>query len=511
MPLYDYQQNLYQRVREAFRGNRAVCMQLATGAGKTQIFTEMAKSAEKKRLIVWIVVPRNELLQQASDTLFGKGVPHGLIAAGTVESRAYNVHVVSKDTLIRRYDKIKRMPDFIIIDECHLALDRYLEIAARYPDAKILGVTATPARLDGRGLAELYNILVEGPTLAELVERRELSGLRYFCPPIEGLGDLKRAGTEYNMNDLEALLTVRKIYGQAIDHYRRHADHKPCLVFCRSIKAADKTANEFRSAGYKFENIDGTMTYKKRKALIHGLKTGEIDGLTSCELITYGLDVPRVECIIMLRPTLSRTLNCQMIGRGMRKYPGKDELIVLDHVGNLQEHGHPLAPYEWQFDGVERRKRAKADPSLIARLCPQIDFLYCDKPSCAGCPHSDGGKDPRPPIVIDTELVEAEFPIKMKDRDPLEREMMESNIHAAISDFKAAEIIGGFNAGAVGELLEIAHMTGRKPLWVYMQLSHERVTVNVPLLHEISRQRGFKKGWTHFATKSIEKIMENRK
>jgi superfamily II DNA or RNA helicase len=486
-------------------------MQAPTGSGKTYLFTEMAKNAAKKRLNVWIVVPRNELLQQASDHLFGAGVAHGLIAAGTMESRAYNVHVVSKDTLIRRFDKIKRPPDFMIVDEAHLALDRYLEIAGRYPNAKILGVTATPERLDGRGLSELYQAHVQGPSLGDMVERGDLSNLRYFCPPIEGLDDIKRTGTEYNQNGLEALLTVRKVYGEAISHYRRHADHKPCLVFCRSVKAATKTAQEFSAAGYKFENIDGTMAYKKRKALIGGLKTGELDGLTSCELITYGLDVPRVECVIMLRPTLSRTLYFQMIGRGLRNYPGKKELVVLDHVGNLQEHGHPLAPYEWQFDGVEKRKREKADPEIIARLCPHIDFLYCDKPSCAGCPHSDGGKDPRPPVQIDTDLVEADSPVKMVDRDPSERDIIEGNIHGAIADFRAAETVGEFNAGAVGVLLKIAIDTGRQPLWVYWELSRERVTVNVPLLHEISRQRKYKRGWTNFAVKSIEKRMENRR
>ena len=511
MPLRDYQAEIYQRTREAFRNNRSVCMSLCTGAGKTVVFTEMTKNAAKKRSIVWIVVPRNELLQQASDHLLAAGVAHGLIAAGTMESRAYNVHVVSKDTLIRRFDKIKRPPDFMIIDECHLALDRYMEIVARYPDAKILGVTATPSRLDGRGLSELYQTHVQGPSLAEMVENGDLSNLRYFCPPIEGLEGLKRSGTEYNQNDLEALLTVRKVYGEAISHYRRHADHKPCLVFCRSVKAAAQTAEKFNEAGYKFENIDGTMTYKRRKALIQGLKAGDLDGLTSCELITYGLDVPRVECIIMLRPTLSRTLFCQMIGRGMRNYPGKKELIVLDHVGNLQEHGHPLAPYEWQFDGVEKRKRAKPDPELIARLCPKIDFLYCSKPSCVGCPYSDGGKDPRPPIVIDTDLVEADSPVKMKDRDPSERDMIEGDIHGAIAKFKTAETVGKFDVGAVGALLEIATDTGRQPLWVYWELSRDRVTVNVPLLHEISRQKGYKKGWTNFAVKSIEKRMENRK
>ena len=137
-----------------------------------------------------------------------------------------------------------------------------------------------------------------------------------------GVEKLHKRGTEYKPDELDALLEERAVYGDAVDHYRRHADGKPALVYCRNIEAADKTASVFSSAGYKFENIDGTMTYKRRETLLNGLKYGDIQGLTSCELITYGLDVPRVECVIMLRPTLSRALYCQMIGRGLRPSEG---------------------------------------------------------------------------------------------------------------------------------------------------------------------------------------------
>lgn len=507
MTLRPYQYDLFKNVRIAFRDNRAVLMQLATGAGKTIIFAEMTKSSTELNKVIWIIVPRNELLKQASEALLKLNVPHGLIAAGHKESKAFSVHIVSKDTLIRRYDKIKTIPDFIIIDECHLAIDRYLEIVSKYPTAKILGVTATPERLDGRGLSEIYNELVEGPTLAELIEQRFLTSVKYFCPPAIGIEKLSVHGTEFNINDLSKFLEEKKIYGNAINHYRKHADGKPCLIYCRSVKLAEETAHKFSYAGYDFENIDGTMNHKKRKVLIDALRENKINGLTSCDLITYGLDVPRVECIIMLRPTLSRALFCQMVGRGLRPFFLKNECVILDHVGNYQEHGHPLAPYEWNFYGTEKRKRKKRDPELNLKLCPQLDYLYCDKKSCAGCEYNTRGVKERVLKIVETDLKEAPSPIKLSQRPHLERREIIDKINLEVSEYENT----GNMSGPVGELLKIAYILGHKPTWVYQILSIDRKTVNITLLHEIARQKNFKPGWVYFQRKQINLQLRRKK
>lgn len=519
MKLRPYQQEAYLKVREAFRGVQRVCMQLPTGAGKTAVFTSMAATSSSRGWNTWIVVPRNELLQQASDSLLGVGVKHGVIAAGRYESRAYDVHVVSKDTLTRRLDKndVRRPPQLLIVDEAHLALDRYLAFAAAFPEAKMLGVTATPERLDGRGLSELYQRLVLGPQIPFLIEKGFLSPCRYFSPPIDGLDKVRRVGTEYNSNDLDELLKTRRVYGEAIEHYRRHADHRPALVYCRSVQAADDTAQRFCAAGYRFANIDGTMTYAQRKMLINGLKTGELDGLTSCELITYGLDVPRVECVIMLRPTMSRALFMQMVGRGLRVWPGKTDLIVLDHVGNLQEHGHPFADHDWNFDGTERRKRDK-HPEVPGRLCPEIDYLWCDKASCVGCEHNKSGRKERKLEVVEADLVEAESPVKLAARPPDERDVIEAAIGREVGIY-TAEVTVAADAeitdtakGAIGRLLAIAAELGNNPMWVYWKLSAGRVSVNVPLLFELQRQAGYKVGWAWWKQKEVrESLMRRRK
>jgi superfamily II DNA or RNA helicase len=511
MPLRTYQQDQVNGARRVLNRNRSVLLQLATGGGKTHEFSDITARTTANGHRTWIVVPRNELLRQASDHLSKYNVPHGLISASSQESRAYKVHVVSKDTLIRRYEKIKNWPDLLIMDEAHLYLDRQIEIASHLPErSKIIGVTATPERLDGRGLSTesggMYDDIVYGPTIAELVEMDYLSNMRYFCPPgAEEIKELHRRGTEYNPDELEALLQRRKIYGGAIQHYREHAHNKAALVFCRSVKAAAETAQRFNDAGYKFENIDGKMSYSRRKGLIDGLRTGDIQGLTSCELITYGLDVPRVECIIMLRPTLSRTLYFQMIGRGLRPSPGKDACVILDHVGNLQEHGHPLEPYEWQFHGREKRTGSQGVSASTLRLCGAC-FLYFEGDTCPNCGGARKVKKRADMEEIDGRLVEVPGPVDLRSRPVEEQREYEDKVNALVEACQLkpdGEGLYKIDESAVSELLMIAEGFGHQPMWVYHRVSEGQMAVNVPLLHAIAKVKGYEPGWVWHKKKEL--------
>lgn len=513
MPLRPYQQEQVDGARKVLSRARSVLLQAPTGSGKTVQFSDITSRTTANGHRTWIVVPRNELLKQASEHLAKYKVPHGLISATSKESRAYKVHIVSKDTLIRRYDKIKNWPDLLIMDEAHLYLDRQIDIAKRLPPhAKIIGYTATPERLDGRGLSTesggLYDDIVYGPSIADLIEMGYLSNMRYFCPPgAEEIKELHRKGTEYNADELEALLQRRKIYGGAIQHYKEHAHNKAALVFCRSVKAAAETAQRFNDAGYAFENIDGQMSYQKRKGLIDGLRQGRIQGLTSCELITYGLDVPRVEAIIMLRPTLSRTLYFQMIGRGLRPSPGKPDCVILDHVGNLQEHGHPLEEYDWQFHGREKRTGGTGVSVSTLRLCDKC-FLYYMGDTCPNC---GGQRKPkkRPELEeVDGRLVEIKGPIELKTRPPEEQREITDRINELTEMCKLqpdGEELYSINLEAVSELLMIAESLGYDDRWVYHRVSGDMHAVNHPLLHAIAKIKGRKPGWCYYQAKELKK------
>ena len=517
--LRNYQREIYKSARDALVKNRSVCIQSATGSGKTPIMAAMCDSVNGKDKRAWIVVNRTELLGQASSHLKKWGVPHSMIAAGTTESKAYKIHVVSKDTLIRRYDKIKHWPDLLLFDEAHLYLDRQIEIASHLQDrAKIIGMTATPERMDGRGLSELYDSLVEGPSIPWLTQNNYLTDLRYFSPPIEGLGDLTTRGTEYDEDELEALLERRKVYGELVGHYSKHGKGKPALIFCRSVKSAYQTAERFRDKGFNFHCIEGKMSDTRRKELINALTAGAIDGLTNCEIATYGIDIPRVEYGASIRPTLSRALYMQMIGRILRPFEDKqtgykkESALFFDHVNLVLEHQDPDYPgiplhyvpkITWNFDGKEKRKKDKAQKNIV--LCPHLDFMYCQKPNCATCEHNPDHtiKDARKPmIIIPTELEEIKKPVSLFERPWEERKEYQDRIGAAVLEFKKSETI---LPGPVGELLKIAEELGYRELWVYHQLTEDsRITINIPLLSEIGRQRGFKPGWTYFMTQKLK-------
>jgi DNA repair protein RadD len=514
MILRQYQSDLFERVRAAFSsGARRVCLCLPTGGGKTAIFSLMTAASQRRGGVyrVWIVVPRDELLRQASESLTALGVAHGVIAAGRAESLAYAVHVVSSATLSRRWDKIKHPPDFLIVDEAHLHYDRQAEIQQRFPACRIVGVTASPERLDGRGLSDLYDVLVEGPSIVELTEAGYLAPITdYYAPQIEGLDGVRRAsnGYDYDADELESLLARRKVYGSALEHYQRYAHGRSALVFVRSIKSAEDVAHRFSAAGYTFEPISSRTPTRERVALVDGLRDGRITGLVNCEIATYGLDVPRVSCIVLLRPTLSKALQVQMIGRGLRTAPGKKDCVVLDHVGILAEHRHPYAPHAWAFHSTERRKR-QSDPTIRLRLCPET-WLYCEKSSCVGCKHNTTGRKTRAEHVVDCQLQRVEAPVALAERPVEEQREYQDRLGSALDRAWKALDAGQIDSGAIGEMLALAKQIGRQPMWVYWRLCEGRLTVNVQLLHEIERQCGYKRGWAFFKQREIVSRLQSK-
>jgi superfamily II DNA or RNA helicase len=518
MNLRPYQRELVLKARDELRTNKAVAIQLPTGGGKSHIFASITELAFKKGNKVWICVPRNELIWQTSEHLFNRKLPHGIIKAGMNESRAYNIHVISMETIKRRLkdNKIKNFPNAIIFDECHIQLDAQIKIVNQLPThTKVIGFSATMERLDGRGIGVtykedktyndgLYNSLIEGPKIKDLIEMNYLSNFRYFCPPLEGLEDLHRKGTEYDANELDALLKRRAVFGKAIEHYKQYANGKKALVFCRSVKASEETAQRFREAGFRFESIDGKMTDKQRKDRINALKDGTLQGLCNCEIATYGLDVPSIEVCIMLRPTLSVALYMQMIGRALRVLAGKTEAIILDHVSNLLTHFHPLQEYDWQFFGVEKKKKKKGQSADTLKLCPKC-WMYYTGAICDNCGNQKPKRKPIDMVVVDGRLVEQKGPVPLKDRPYEEKREFNDRISAAIDAFNLAALEGKIHYGPIEDLCKIAESLGYAVLWVYHQLNNLEHAVNVPLLGALAKIKGYKSGWIHFKRMELQK------
>lgn len=385
MNLRPYQLNDVTRIRQAFATDSKILYVLPTGGGKTTCFCYIAASAQTKGTRTWIIAHRQELTKQGSATLSRFNVPHGMIQAGYPTTNDIT-QVCSLQTVVGRIGKVPA-PDFIIFDECHHATSgSYRKIMEAYPMARILGVTATPCRTDGKGLGEVFQQMILGPTTKQLTEAGFLSPARYFAPPmVADLSGVKRRGGDYAREGLEEAMQSNAITGDAVDHYRRLCDGVPMIVFCVSIKHAKDVAEAYRNAGYAATHVDGQLSDDERASRLDGLGSGRYQVITSCDLIGEGLDIPSVVAAQLLRPTQSTSLHLQQIGRALRPSDGKECAIILDHVGNTLKHGMATSVREWSLDGLARKSRAKVEDDVVIQTCPECYGVHEPTPICPYC------------------------------------------------------------------------------------------------------------------------------
>lgn len=386
--LRPYQREAVDAVRESLRaGRKAPLLVAPTGAGKTVIFSHITEGAAQKGKRVMILAHRSELLDQTSRALRGLGVPHGMIAAGRTPDWVQPVQVAGVQTLVRRLERTTP-PDLLIIDEAHhAAAGSWKQIVQAFPKARILGVTATPERLDGRGLGDVFDDLIRGPEVADLIEAGYLSQPIYYAPPGADLGGVRTTAGDYNRGDAEKAVDKPTITGDAVSHYRRICDGVPAAAFCVSIRHAEHVAEQFRAAGYCWAVLDGNMTPEARRQAVTDLGAGRLHGLSSCDIISEGFDLPCITAAILLRPTKSLSLYLQQVGRVLRTHPGKTHAIILDHVGNVDRHGLAEQRREWNLDGAKARKKKAPADEVRNRQCPACYAVHAFRPACPLCGH----------------------------------------------------------------------------------------------------------------------------
>jgi len=385
MQLRPYQEAAVAGLRRAYAtGHRAPLLVMPTGAGKTQVFTFITAAMAQRGRSVTILVHRRELIAQASRKLDQAGVPHGIIAAGTPATNA-PIQVASVQTLIRRLEDTPA-PDLIIIDEAHhAAAGSWGKILDHWPDALRLGVTATPSRLDGRGLRDNFDVIVHGPTVSDLTAAGYLAPCKLYAPPqVADLSAIPTRAGDFASDAAAAAMDKPSITGDAIDHYRRICPGAPAIAFCCTTDHAEHVAAQFRNAGFSSAAILGTTPIAQRDQQLNDLASGAIQILTSVDVISEGTDVPAVTAAILLRPTASLGLYLQQVGRILRPAPGKTHAIVLDHVGNIHRHGWPDDVRTWSLDSKPRRQRDNA-PAPTVRTCPVCFAAFKPAPVCPCC------------------------------------------------------------------------------------------------------------------------------
>lgn len=380
--LRPYQSHDVTRIRAAFAvPHRSVLYVAPTGSGKTVLFAYIAAALAQRGRRAWILVHRQELLTQTSRTLTEFSVPHGLIAPQFSFDRSQALQVASVQTLVRRMDRLAP-PDMIIVDEAHHAISpTWRRVISEAPQAKILGVTATPLRLDGKGLGDVFDAMVIGPSAHELTEQGYLAPATIYAPPsmIDMAGVGKVAG-DYARGQTADRVDRPTITGDAVAHYRRICDGVPAVCFCVSVVHAWHVAEQFRAAGYRAASVDGSMDDRTRRGAISGLVDGRAQILCSCDLISEGLDIPVVTAAILLRPTHSLALARQQMGRALRPAVGKTRAIILDHCGNVLKHGLPTDEIEWTLEGVKPRGKSDRERAVSVRQCPSC---YAVSPASA--------------------------------------------------------------------------------------------------------------------------------
>jgi DNA repair protein RadD len=406
--LRPYQSAAVQQIRSAYRQrHRSVLFVLPTGGGKTVLFSHITRETAARGNRVCILVHRAELLRQASDALHSLDVPHGLIAANRSMDLSRPVQVASVQTLARRLHRIPaEFFNLLVVDEAHHSnAGTWAKVLAHCRSARVLGVTATPIRGDGRGLGEWYSHMVLGPSPAELTGAGYLATARVLAPPIgfDTSGLRKRMG-DFDMSQAATSLQAGQAMGDCLAHYRRYLDGQTAIAFCCSVAHAEAVADLFNHHGVAAASIDGTMDAATRERLLADLGAGRLKVLTSCALIGEGVDVPSVVGCILLRPTQSVSLHLQMIGRCLRPQAGKTA-VVLDHVGNTQRLGHHLEDREWTLEGTPKRDREKTPSVKVCSKC--FCCMASAKQACPDCGH-EFTPERRELEHVDGELVEVQ-------------------------------------------------------------------------------------------------------
>jgi DNA repair protein RadD len=407
-PLRDYQQRAIDDLRAAYRhGSRAPLLVLSTGAGKTICFAAITARAAARGRQVLILVHRRELIQQASSKLASAGVPHGIIAAGFPASDQ-PVQVASVQTLARRLASMAWSPHLIVVDEAHHAVaGTWSSVLSHWPDAFRLGVTATPVRQDGRGLGAVFDQLVLGPSVADLIQRGFLAPSRVYAPAIiADLSGLKVRAGDYSPEQAADRMNRPTVTGDAIAHYLRLCNQKRAIAFCCSAQHADSVAAEFNRSGVPAATLLGTTPADQRDQLVRQFAAGTISVLVTVDVVSEGFDCPAAEAAILLRPTQSLGLYLQQVGRVLRPAPDKPHALILDHVGNVHRHGWPDDPRDWTLADRERRAGSAGQAAPTVRTCSQCFAAFKPAPICPCCGAECAPQNPRQLRQVEGDLKE---------------------------------------------------------------------------------------------------------
>lgn len=405
--LRPYQLDVFERLQgKRAAGTKRLLLVMVTGAGKTHVAVHLIEDAVQRGLSVLFLAHRHELIVQASRRLFEAGLgDHGIIKTGLPPRLHVPVQVGSVQTIHARAYRSKRiaLPDFdlIIIDEAHHARARtYQQIIEAFPKATLVGLTATPCRGDGRGLGNIFDELIEGPSVDQLITEGHLVGTRIFAPASPDLRGVHSRQGDYVVDELAEAIDKPQLVGDIVTHWLRHGENRRTVVFTVKVAHSIHVRDEFRRAGITAEHIDGTTPIEKRTEILRKLDAGKIRIVANCMVLTEGWDQPAVSCIVLARPTRQIGLYQQMVGRVLRPYPASDktDAVILDHAGAVHMHGFPEDPIQWTLS-TDKKAVNKVHEARLAsphtqglKNCPLCGAVRMEGKPCGACGWAPGPK-----------------------------------------------------------------------------------------------------------------------
>ena len=452
--LFDYQEDMKERIEKALRLHRSVMAQMPTGTGKTVLLASVVESflREHSNCNVWIVAHRRELVSQIRETIervFSKTHPSSLtikedfsnhpvnsskitpslftlkegstshpgpltlrgeggnrptrcseplrskvggpskVSPDCLSASAFNVPIkaVSIQWLSKHYDEIEEEPGMIVIDEAHHALAKtYKEMWERFPNAKFLGLTATPCRLNGKGFTDLFDVLVQSWSVPEFISKGRLATYDFVSIKSDGvtqrlIDSLQKRGADgdYQNKEMDMLLNKKPSIERLYQSLEEFGKDRKGIVYAINISHAQKITKLYQENGVKAIAIDSKTPATERQQDIEAFKKGDIQVLVNVDIFSEGFDCPDVEFVQLARPTLSLAKYLQMVGRGLRVAKGKKNCVIIDNVGLYRVFGLPSQVWNWNamFEGklkVGKRKETPKDREFFLMNEKQDDI-----------------------------------------------------------------------------------------------------------------------------------------
>ena len=388
--LRPYQLETNRALWRAFQNTDSVLLQAPTGSGKTLMASHLiAMRMEHKRERVLMLAHRREIVNQTASKLIDANLETGIIMAGHAPMQWANVQVGSIDTLWSRKNYGLPEAEFLVIDECHRAAsDRYAKVIEYYRSkgAKVLGLTATPMRNDGRGLKPMFEQMVRTPDIPELQLMGWLVPVRYRVGLAPDVSQIKITAGEYNQKEREEAHDKGILIGDILENWLKFASNRRTMIFASGVQHSLHLAEIFSKAGITVEHVDGETPKEKRDHVYEQITTGKLQMVTNAQVYIEGTDIPCIDCIVDAAATKSLVKYLQAGGRGMRPYEGKENLLYMDHSGNVMRHGLLETPRDWMLtEGKEQIDRLTEQRKKTERLqiaCKQCGFLH----NCVQCP-----------------------------------------------------------------------------------------------------------------------------